>query len=162
MRTWLEKLSSRERSALALATLALVGFSFYWFFWQPMNAEQDRLRARLKEQSAALVWMQQAANEARRLRGEDLPTLQKREDESLLTLVDRTARQFIADGLNRLEPEGEHAVKVWLKEVDFDDLVRWLQELQTEWGVQANVVSLQRMEQQGLVTGRLVLHELME
>ncbi|MFZ0257002.1 MAG: type II secretion system protein M [Gammaproteobacteria bacterium] len=162
MKTWLEKLTRREQLAVVIAALTVIGFSLYLFYWQPMNAEQDRLRTHLAEQFEALVWMQQAAEEVRQLRGENRSMPQERTQESLLALVDRTARATIADGINRLEPDGEHAVKLWLKDVSFDSLLPWLQELQTAWGVQTTVVSLHRAEQPGLVTGRLVLEEAAE
>lgn len=159
MKTWLEKLTPREQLALVIASLTVAGLLVYMLFWQPLNAEQDRLRTRLEEQLEALVWMQQAAQEVRQLRGEDAPASQERDDESLLALVDRTARATLVDGINRLEPDGEHAVKIWLKEVNFDSLVHWLQEMQTTWGVQASVVNLHRAEQPGIVTGRLLMEE---
>jgi type II secretory pathway component PulM len=160
MKAWLEKLTGREQLALVIAALTVVGFLVYLFFWQPMNAEQDRLRTRLRGQIEALVKMQQAAQEVRQLRGEGRAAVpQQRSDESLLALVDRTARAMTGDGINRLEPEGEHAVKIWVKEANFDSLVHWLQELQTAWGVQASVVSLHRAEQPGGVTGRLLMEE---
>jgi general secretion pathway protein M len=162
MKTWLGKWTRREQLAVIIAALTVVGLSLYLFYWQPVNAEQDRLRTHLVERIEALVWMQRAVEEVRQLRGEDRPTPHERTDESLLALVDRTARATLASGLNRLEPEGEHAVKVWLKEVDFDSLLPWLQELETAWGVQATGVSLHRGEQPGVVTGRLVLEEAAE
>lgn len=159
MKAWFERLTRREQSALVIAVVSVVGFLLYIFFWQPVNAEQSRLKAHLEGQIEALGWMQQAAQEVRQLRGEGLPAPQARRDESLLALVDRTARGTIGDGVNRLEPEGEHAVKIWLKEVNVDNLLRWLQELETAWGVRATLVSLHRAEQSGLVTGRLVMEE---
>lgn len=159
MKTWFEKLTQREQWALGIVALTLVALLVYLLFWQPVNAEQERLRTRLKEQTEVLVRMQQAVQEVLQLRGEQRTAVQERTDESLLALIDRTARATIVDGLNRLEPDGEHAVKLWLKGANFDRLVRWLQELQSGWGVKASVVSLQRAEQPGLVTGRLVMEE---
>ncbi len=159
MKTWFEKLTQREQLALGICALTVVGLLVYLLFWHPVKAEQERLRTHLKAQTEALVRMQLAAQEVQQLRGEDLPAFQERNDESLLALIDRTARAAIVDGLNRLEPDGEHAVKLWLKEANFDSLVRWLHELQTGWGAQASLVSLQRAEQPGLVTGRLVIEE---
>ena len=162
MKAWLERLTAREQMALAIAALSVLGLLLYLFFWQPLDDEQHRLRTRLNEQFEALARMQQIAQEALQLRSNGRSVPQQRTEESLLALVDRTARAAVADGLNRLEPDGEHAVKLWLKDVSFDSLVRWLQELETAWGVRAKVVSLQRTEQPGLVTGRLVLEELAE
>lgn len=159
MKAWLEKLKRGEQLALVLGALSVIALLLYSFYWQPMNAEQERLRERLITQVEALEWMQQAAQEVRQLRGEELPAPQQRRDESLLALVDRTARATVANGIHRLEPDGEHAVKVWLKDAKFDRVVPWLGELQSSWGVQANIVSLHRAEQPGVVTGRLVLEE---
>lgn len=159
MNAWIEKLTRREQLAATIGVLALVGFSLYLFFWQPVVTEQNKLRALLSEQSAAFAWMQQAAEEVRQLRGRHLSTPKEREDESLFTLVDRTARATMNDGLKRMEPEGQRTVKVWLEEAHFDNLMRWLQELQTNWGVQVTVVNLQRTDRSGFVTGRLVMDE---
>ena len=59
--------------------------------------------------------------------------------------------------LKRVEPEGSNSVRVWLEGAPFDVLIKWLGTLSTQHGVDADTVTLERIEAAGLVNARLML-----
>ena len=138
----------------------LVVTSFFLLVWQPNVAERARLRQVISEQRALLHWLSGASAEVRRLRGAQGRNPGKRGNESLLALVDRSARKSgLARAVKRLEPQGKNAVRLWVEQASFDQLAAWLAKLGKESGVHASAVSLERQERPGLVNGRLTLEE---
>lgn len=157
MKDWFIALSRREQILILGCVGVLVIVLFYSLFWQPHKARQASLQQRVAQEAARLRWMQEAAQEVKRLREQADPGQSKRRDESLLALVDRIAKTTkVSDGITRLEPQGEEEVRVWLDQVNFNNLLRWLGQLKT-WEVQVSVVSLQRQDKPGWVSGRLIL-----
>ena len=79
-------------------------------------------------------------------------------DQSLLALVDQTARRSgLHDALRRVEPDKDSSVRVWFEGVAFDDMVRWLSDLTRNDGVGVDVVTVEKQPRSGIVNARLVL-----
>lgn len=160
MKDWFAALSRREQILILGCIGLLLGILLYSFFWQPYVAKETTLQQRVAQEAARLQWMQQASHEVRRLRAQTDPGQSKQRDESLLALVDRIAKTTkVSDNITRLEPQGEEEVRVWLDQVNFNNMLRWLGQLEKDWGVQVSVVSLQRQDKPGRVSGRLVLQD---
>ena len=60
--------------------------------------------------------------------------------------------------IQRIEPEGKDGVKLWIENVNFDSLVRWLGEMERRHGVLVKRATITRHEQTtGHVNSRLSL-----
>ena len=79
-------------------------------------------------------------------------------DASLLSAVDLASKDgTLSKPPSRLQPDGDTQVRVWVDEVQFDSLVRWVNELQTRYGVRVDSLDVERQPTAGLVNARLSL-----
>ncbi|MGH8482382.1 MAG: type II secretion system protein GspM, partial [Nevskiaceae bacterium] len=78
--------------------------------------------------------------------------------QSLLAIVDQSRKaSAIQQPPSRLQPDGDDTVRLWLEDVPFEALVRWLGELHTRYGVRVDAVEVERESGPGLVSARLTL-----
>ena len=156
MNTWWESLSSRERLILSMGMGVLLVAMVYLILWEPFQNQLRTLRQNVAEERIQVAWMEQAAIEAGTLRG--VTTTEKPTAESLLALVDRSARASgMGPGLNRVEPEGKGKVRVWLNDIAFNTLIPWLAGLSKAHGVTPENLVIERQIAAGQVNVRLVL-----
>ena len=159
MKGWWNNLSERERwiggGGGALVLLLLV----YALLWHPFRTSLLNLRQTVASQRQDFAWMQQAAAEVKRLSASPTAaTARQSNPQSLLTLVDQTARTAgLGTVMKRIEPQGEDKLRVQFEQVDFDQLVRWLGSLEQEHGVTSASVTIDRQSEAGRVDARLVL-----
>jgi general secretion pathway protein M len=144
-----------ERRTLLLGALAVIIMFFYLAVWEPLAARNAGTTQRISELQQQLVWMQQAALEVKRLsRGR--PVAGSRE-QSLLAVADSSARKLqLGNAINRIQPDGEHTVRVWLEGAPFDFLLAWLDELALR-GVHVVSLVIERTPISGVVNARLEL-----
>jgi type II secretory pathway component PulM len=132
VRDWLGNLSTRERNlvygAAVLAALALL----YMVIVLPFTTTTSRMAARVEQKSADLAWMRAQAPHAAAAAG----LAQSRSGESLVVIVDRTARQAgLGATLRDQSPSGNAGLRLRMEAAPFDTLVTWLAVLQQQHGV---------------------------
>lgn len=150
-------LQPRERRIVIGGGLVLLAVLFYLLAWEPLDRRLDDLRARLETQTETLAWMRSAADEVKALRSgaAGAPATANR---SLLAVIDESARAAgIKPALQRMEPEGDRAVRLWLGASSFDALVTWLGRLERQHGITVSALSLEPAEAVGTVEARITL-----
>ncbi|HHI91899.1 MAG TPA: type II secretion system protein M [Gammaproteobacteria bacterium] len=157
MKTWFNGLEANERRMLIVGGGLLLVMLLYIGIWEPLTNKVETLRISTAEQTALLTWMRSAAQEVKKLRGRDSQQAKPASGQSLLTLVDRTAKSGrLGTALKRVQPDGDEKVGVWLESANFDDLVRWLATLETRHDVRVVSSVFQALETAGRVDARLV------
>ncbi|MCF6217815.1 MAG: type II secretion system protein M [Gammaproteobacteria bacterium] len=157
MKAWFEELNSRERSTLLLGGGALLLMLLYSLLWSPLSAESERLQRDIESQHATLAWMQQAAQQVKTSSMVN-NTRRGAEGESLLTLVDRSAKKAVLGGnIKRVQPDKDGSVRIWLEKVEFNSMMRWLATLSREYGVVLGNSNIEKQSTAGLVDARLTL-----
>ena len=157
---WLQKLAPRERWILLLGTLALLNFLGYVTIFAPFVKARTQLQQQVDAQQSTLAWMQQAAQEIAQLRSQSqLPPAQPQATAiSLLSLIDKSTRQGPLATLNkRIEPKTEQEVLVEFDEINFKDLIRWLETLYNQSQIQVNNLNMERHSRAGMVKVRVTL-----
>ncbi len=157
MKAWFEELNSRERSILLLGGGALLLMLLYSLLWSPLSAESERLQRDIESQHATLAWMQQAAQQ---VKSSGMVNHARRgaEGESLLTLVDRSAKKAVLGGhIKRVQPDKDGTVRIWLEKVEFNSMMRWLATLSREHGVVLGNSNIEKQSAAGLVDARITL-----
>ncbi|SFF32406.1 general secretion pathway protein M [Fontimonas thermophila] len=153
LHTALVGLTPRER-VMVLTGGAVVAVTLgYLLVWEPLAVahhtraqalQQERLLAERIERAAAQVRASSSRAADRRI--------------SLLTAVDQTSRTpVLGKPPARIQPEGDREVKVWIDEVPFANLLRWIQELQTRYGITTRSAEIERGSAPGVVNARLTL-----
>jgi general secretion pathway protein M len=154
---WLTK-TPREQLALVLGAAALLLFLLYLLAWHPFVESVEQKRLKLKSQQVTLNWMQQNLAEIQHLRSQRRANGTSRTNEALLTLVDRTAKQRqLRQQIQRIKPQGDDKVQLWVEQAAFDTLLTWLGGLSVQYGIQIESLSIDRQELPGIVNARLVL-----
>ena len=158
MKQWWAGLQANERRMLILGAIALGLILPYFAIWSPIQDDVAALQKQVQEQQAVKRWMDQAAVEVKQLGGGSGAALRPQDGRSLMAVVDQTAkRSGLGSGLKRLEPEGQAAVKVWLEQVSFDDMLRWLSSLEQKNGLAVATITIDRQDVAGRVNARMTL-----
>jgi general secretion pathway protein M len=158
MKDWWLSRTPNDRMASIIAICVVVVLMIYLFFWVPFNKQIVAKRALVENQLAILQWMQKSAAEVLSLRNRDAATKTSGSNEALLTLVDRTAKQNqLRQYIQRIKPQDNNTVQLWLEETPFDNLVQWLGTLVKQYNIFLESISIERQEKSGMVDARLTL-----
>jgi general secretion pathway protein M len=144
-------LSARERR-LVLGALALAALVLIFGVLIPLDRSVAHAHERLARKRADLSWMQVVAPELAASPAQAAAT-----GESLLVIVDRSAREAGLAGSLTSEPAGPGALSVRLPKAPFDALVAWLGRLAQQNGVGVESATIERADAAGLVNAALVL-----
>ncbi len=151
-------LAERERWLVATAGVVVAVALFYLLAWEPLFKAREELGQAVAAQRNTLRWMQEAADEVRVLKGSAARGGLQGRNRSLLSVLDQTATQAgIRDHIDRMEPEGQNSVKLWLDNVPFDPLIRWIERLERHYGVYTKRANFTPADEPGQVDARLTL-----
>lgn len=151
------RLAPRERW-MVLTALAVLGATlFYLMAWEPLAQARQREAAALETARAQANRLEVIGAAVVGSAGATRPAASSR-NQSLLAAVDQAARgPTLGKAPSRLQPEGDGEVRVWLERTAFDNLVRWIGELDRQHGVQVTTADIERLSEPGLVDARLTL-----
>ncbi|OZB17882.1 MAG: general secretion pathway protein GspM [Marinobacter sp. 34-60-7] len=155
-----DQLPQRDRQALLLLGVALGLALLYLVVWQPITQFHDNARAERENAAELVAWMQANRPTIDRLAasGSNPSTSANRPEDgrALMSLVTRSATEA-GLALQRFEPSGDAAIRVWMDNVPFADVAAWLEMLNGQHGVLIDQASLDRSDQPGRVSVRLTL-----
>lgn len=156
---WWQGLSSRERwlvgslIPLVLSVLVQVGLI------EPLKTSVKQLETARDARIASLQRLEALAAEARTLqRHAAAPPGTAPDGVSLLTNLDETARAAgLGPQIERIVPVGEREASVVLRSAPQSELLGWLVQLRTAFGVEVRRATLDRAEAPGTVNASLEL-----
>lgn len=121
----LSSLSSRERGLLAAATLVAILLMFYMLIWEPTQLRLKDLREQqLPQSEQTLAWVKQALATAQ---NKSTDEVEKIIEGPLLTVIEQTSEKAgVRSSIQRMQPNQNQEVKIWIKEVSFDHWLRWV------------------------------------
>lgn len=158
MKSWWFSLQPRERYTLAGGALMLLVTLLYVGLWEPLQLGYERLERRVESQQQTIAEMERAAREVARLRAQGSGPQADRGGQSLMTLIDTSARSAgMAEALERVQPENNGKVRVWFDNASFDAMLGWLDSLIGRYGVVVDSLVVERGEGEGRVDVRAVL-----
>jgi general secretion pathway protein M len=158
-----DQLPSRDRQALLVLVVALLLAVLYFAVWAPASAFNEKAQASRENAAELLAWMQ--ANEAtiKRLgsggattNGANAAVDKPESGRELMALVTRSAGEA-GLALQRFEPSGDDAIRVWLEGVPFADVAAWLERLNGNHAVIIDQAAMDRGNEPGTVSVRLTL-----
>jgi len=158
MKQWFLSLNERERMLVGGGGIAVVIMLLYAMVWNPVMQGVVEQQAALTRASKLLVWMKKSVADARGLQGAGAQAAGLRPGQSLLSLIDSTAKTSgFGAQVKRVKPEGENKVQIWIDEVSFDQLVQWLETLEKRYGVHVASTTMDRSNLDGKVNANLQL-----
>jgi general secretion pathway protein M len=158
LKDWYYGLKPRER-AVILGGAILVGLTaIYILALAPFYSSVAALEESVEQKKADLAWMRSVAGEMQVL-GANQPMIATPTDESLVVLVDRTAREAgLSSALTGQTPNGETGIRVRLEAAAFDMAMMWLANLELSHAVAIESATFDRTSTPGLVNVNLVLN----
>lgn len=159
-----DQLPGRDRQALVVLAVALLLTALYFVVWRPASGFHQQAVNQRENAAELLAWMQsnQSAMTALAATGTNSnqagpAALDRPEDgRVLMALVTRTASESELS-LQRFEPSGEEAVRVWVADAPFGLVAAWLEQLSTRHGVVVEQAAMDRSDEPGVVSVRLTL-----
>ncbi|MGA8277753.1 MAG: type II secretion system protein M [Rhodanobacteraceae bacterium] len=157
---WWRNLAVRERRVFGSGAVIVVALLGWAFIWHPLAARRAALLESTRADRDALAYVRVATAEVDHLRAAGVRSRSGRQGKSLLALADATARGAgLESALKRVEPVGSRSVRVTFEVASFDALMRWLEDLSRDYGVEASDFSADRADGIGLVNARVTLED---
>ena len=155
-----QALAARDRFVLGVGGGLLALMLGWAFVWYPLAQGQSSLAAKLTAAEANLAFMQQAAAGLRAARASGATGVFDRGGQSLLALVDRSAREAgLGAALRRVEPLQDVRVAASFEGANFDAFAGWLESLHQRYGVTVDELQVDRKPGVGLVDARVTLRD---
>jgi type II secretory pathway component PulM len=152
--TRLRNLTPREQ-LIYLGGATAVLLILYLSLWLPVQRELSRLRTAVPQEKTQLAQMQVQAMEANQLRASGR---QPMAGGNLLARLEQSATASgIRSRITRMEPDGSNGARLSLDAMDFNALIGWLDNLQTQGGVRVEKATFEAQATAGTVNARLVL-----
>lgn len=156
-----DQLPRRDQQALVVLAIAVFLGLLYFAVWRPAAGFYDQAEAARDNAGELLAWMQANEQTIRRLEssGANAPaaTADKPGDgRALMALVTRSAGEA-GLSLQRFEPSGDVAIRVWLENAPFAEVAAWLELLNGNHGVVIDQAAMDRASEPGRVSVRLTL-----
>lgn len=152
------QLNARERRIVVVGGVLGLLILIYAGIWSPLAGARGQRVEALAKARAIAQQLELAAALARQSPAAARSTPNLAQNQSLLAAVDQAARSgTLGKAPERLQPEGDREVRVWLEDVPFEALVRWLGELRLRYGITPQSLDVERAEAPGLVSARLSL-----
>lgn len=156
-----DQLPRRDQQALTVLVIAVVVGILYFAIWSPAVAFHDDAVSERERAAELLAWLETNRESLERLAGADSGQGSGSGDtpedgRALMSLVTRSAGEA-GLSLQRFEPSGDNAIRVWLDGARFTDVAGWLEDLNSGHGVQIDQASMDRQNDPGIVSVRLTL-----
>ncbi len=152
-----QALSAREQSMVIGGAGVVICALVYLLILSPFYGAIEARSRSVADKQADLAWMQASLGELQALNASN-PQGTGPSDESLVVLIDRTAREAnLGANLTGQTPSGESGIRVRLESAPFDGIVEWLGKLQQQHAIDIETATIDRAGTTGLVNASISL-----
>jgi general secretion pathway protein M len=140
VRDWFASLQARERLFVIAAAGVLV-FAIFWVsVWMPLDRGQEELAASVDQWRESLAELRLL--KGRMGDGDARASAPADVNRSLVLIVDSTLREHgLYSALQRSQPGTNNDIRIELRDAAFDDLVLWLGDVSSRYGLQVQAAS---------------------
>jgi general secretion pathway protein M len=157
MKEWWQSKTPQEHMAMIIGAAAILVLLVYLLMWRPFVQSLDKKALQVESQQITLKWMQDNLDLVKSLQRQQRGRATS-SNEALLTLVDRTATKIqLRQQIQRIKPQGDNAVQLWIEQAPFDTIIKWLGQLIHTHGIGIDSLNIDKQDKPGLVNARLVL-----
>lgn len=149
-----DSLADSERLMVNVVALLILAALVYLILIAPAQRSVSTAQLKLSGQQNLVQWIKENEALARMAAGSGGATTKS--DQPIQTIITSTAGP-LGVTVKRYENESDSKLRVWLEKVPFDKAVRWLDQLESRYGIQIISVSIDAEREPGLVTAKLVL-----
>jgi len=156
LRARFEALQPREQLIVAAGALFALLALIYLALWQPFALARSHAAAALDSSRALAARIEQIGAQAQQSHAGGQSVVGP--EVSLLSAVDQASKDgTLGKAPSRMQPDGDKQVRVWVEDVPFDAVLRWMDDLQKRYAVRVEGVTLERRPAAGTVNARLSL-----
>lgn len=157
MRDWFDSLQARERLFVVTAAMFLAFAVLYLAIWMPLDRGQKSLALSVDTWKTALAELPPLKGQLQ-VAGNG-QTQSASGNQSLVVIIDNTLRErSLYSALQRSQPTAGNGIRVEFENVAFDDLVLWLGDVSSKYGLQLQSGSFSiRQDSKGRVNSTLTL-----
>lgn len=138
MREWFTALNQREQMSVMALAVAVVLYVLFQFVWSPLAQKRDSLSVQNVAVAESLVRVDAMVSELQQLKESGASVGNKR---NLTSLINQsTGRLKLA--VSRLQPNSRGEIQVRLENAAFDDVLKWLHEMEYREGLLVREVSV--------------------
>jgi general secretion pathway protein M len=149
------QLAQREQRLLLVTAVVILVTLLFLLVWEPVFKARDSARAQLSDARALAQQLERAASQVVVARPAGAAAANR--DRSLLAIVDQAARSgTLGKQPNRIQPDGDDAVRVWVEDIALERLLRWMAELESRHGLTVVSADIERRDP-GQANARLQL-----
>jgi len=145
-----------NRKLLLIAAAVLACLILYGVFLPSLYAKNRDLRVLVSRQMADAAWMQSAAEKLRKHKNPQTGARNKA-GVSMLTAINQSATSSFGTTIKRIEESKQGSVQIWFEHAVFDEIVLWLDKLESANGIQASLVVINKTAYPGRVDARIQL-----
>jgi general secretion pathway protein M len=150
-----DTMTAREQKLVKYGGIAAIGVLIFGVLL-PLDSSVAKARSRVSQKQADLVWMRGVAP----VLAAQGPTHQGNNGESLLVIVDRSARESgLGTALAGTEPSGPGGIQVRLEKASFDAMIGWLSRLSQQNGISVDGATIDTAGSPGVVNAAIVLRQ---
>ncbi|MGB1580201.1 MAG: type II secretion system protein GspM, partial [Nevskiales bacterium] len=141
---------------LGIGGLVLLLCVYYTVVIEGLQQSIAQQQQSLSNEAALAAWMLNVSPELQRLRRANNSNPSANTGGSLLSVVDQTSKAAgLGKSITRLQPEGDAEVRAWLDAAPFNETLRWLRTLESDYGVDISELSFNRDDKDGRVKARV-------
>ena len=147
MREWFLGLNQREQMSVMALGVAMVLYVLFQFVWTPLEQKRESLALQNSAVAQSLVRVDAMVSELQALRDSGASAGTRR---NLTSVINQSTGRLNLP-VSRLQPNSRGEIQVRLENAGFDDLLKWLHEMEYREGLLVREVSIT----QGGATGRV-------
>jgi len=156
---WYQGLQQRERLLVLAATVMIAVTLFYLIIWEPIHKSIEEQTQKYQSQTNILHWMQVASKEVNMLKASGGANKTISSTQPVTLLVENSATTAgIKPYLSKLESTSDKGARVTIDAASFDQILLWLNTMQTKYGIAVTSANLDRDDKPGAVNARMTLN----
>lgn len=161
LKQWFYSLPTKEQWLVSGTAALLLLTMFYLVVWEPTHQSLDTEQQKQRTQKEILIWMQQAAMEAKTLQASGSKSTFREKDKPATLVIEQTIKNAgLKPAVSKIESSGKDGARVTLNEAPFNQMLIWLNTLSTYNGIHVVSANIERANEPGRANARLTLERL--
>ncbi|MCK5919191.1 MAG: type II secretion system protein M [Cocleimonas sp.] len=160
LKSWFLMLSSREKTLVSVATVAVIVMLFWLLILNPMLTNHESLNKLTQSKQTELQLMQRQSTMVKQLQRQSSATTTKKVEGNPQQLIEKALQTWrLKSTLQRMQSRGANKVILSLKKAEADKVMRFIYDLEQKYSLNTNEMILKKSKTIGMVDVRLILEK---
>lgn len=153
---WFHSLTEKEQWVVSGTALLVIVTLFFLMVWEPLHLGLNSEKIKQTTQNKNLIWMQQAASEAKILRNVGGTTNIRDKNKPTTLVIEQSINNAgLKPNVEKIESSGSNGARVTLNEATFNQMLVWLNTLATHNGIHVISANIEGTNTSGKINARL-------